>query len=176
MSEKGGSRLRSIRIPEAVAQQLEVEARARKTNVNAVIASALARHAEWDRYVERFGFVSLPQGSLLALLDQVEPRDLARLGKELGARIPQQVILFGHRKVTVDTFLDYLSMICRYAGYAEYELRRGPDGHVVTLHHRLGDRWSTFLGQYFEEAIRTCLHVVPRLRLDPESVVLEFRV
>ncbi len=54
--------------------------------------------------------------------------------------------MFWFKELNIDSVLNVLSMRCKYANVAEYELKVDGKNYIIILHHDLGIRWSEFFG------------------------------
>jgi hypothetical protein len=44
------------------------------------------------------------------------------VAKDIGHHIPKEFIVFWFKKINLDTYLQYLSLVCQYAKFAECEI------------------------------------------------------
>jgi hypothetical protein len=84
--------------------------------------------------------------------------------------------MFWFKELNIDSVLNALSLRCRYANVAEYELKIDGRDYMIILHHDLGIRWSEFLGYTLREEIKTVLQVIARLEISENSVILKFHL
>ena len=166
--------LRSIRIPTRLEELLRADAEAKGISVNALVSAILTKYAEWDRFTEKFGFVTITRNGYRSFLDSLDDAALERTGRELGAQNPREMALFWFKKLGPDAFLAYLSLVARYAKWIEVEIRREDRNVTVLLHHDLGPRHSTWLGNFMDQAVREVVGVVPKCQIGRASVVLKF--
>ena len=54
--------------------------------------------------------------------------------------------MFWFKELNIDSVLNALSLRCKYANVAEYELKKDGRDYMIILHHDLGIRWSEFVG------------------------------
>ena len=174
MSQSKKTVVRAIRLEKSVDDLLQKDAKNNRTSVNALISGMTTKYAEWDRYTERFGFVSLTGELFRSLLEIADEEKIIEVGKRLGVRLPKEVILFFFKKVTLETFLAYVSVFCRYGKVADYELEVKDKEYTITAHHNLGGKWSTFLQAFIGEAIKSELGLSARIDVSEGSVVVRF--
>lgn len=166
--------LRSFRISQEADEILQKEASARGLSVNALVSQIFRKFAEWDRYAERYGFVSVQRDGFQALHEALDDDKLLKTAREIGSRNPREAALFWFKKVDLEAFLAWLSLHCRYGKIAEYEMEKNGRWYSITLHHALGERYSQFLGAWCDQALRTIGHVTPKFEATKNSVVLTF--
>lgn len=167
--------LRSIRIPSRLEELLRADAQARGLSVNALVSSILTKYAEWDRFAEKFGFVTITRNGFRALVEGLDDEGRERVAREMGSQNPREMTLFWFKKLGLDAFLDYLSLIRRYAKWSEFEVQKDERGVTIQMQHHWGPRASTFQGFFMEEAVRGVVGVVPTCEVGRDSVLLRFR-
>jgi hypothetical protein len=169
------TRLRTIRLPVSIDSTLEEEAEKRGMTMNSFIVSILERYSEWDMLAEKFRFITFPMEMVREEYSIIKDRDsLKRLARELGSKMPKELILFWFKEVSLESFLKYLTLQSKFQRYAEYEIAHHNEKIVVIAKHNLGPNWSVWLGAYLEEAIKTNLGVVPRVESTDNTVKIEF--
>jgi hypothetical protein len=125
--------IRSVRISKALDTLLRKDAKTKRITVNALLSSIMTKYAEWDRYNERFGVISIKRDAFRSILGAIEDDKIIRLSKEIGTQIAKQFILFWFKKTNLETYLEYMSLVCRYAEFAQYEV--DTDGTNYTMTH-----------------------------------------
>ena len=122
--------LRSIRIKRDLQLILERDAASKGISVNALVNAVLTRYAEWDRYTEKFGVVTLAKTGYAAMFDAIPDEEIDRLGERIGGSNPRDMTLFWFKSLGMDAFARYLHLIARYGHTIEYRDRpAGGGGH-----------------------------------------------
>lgn len=168
--------LRTIRINQQLDSLLQKDAKSKSLSLNALITSVLNKYADWDRYTEKFGFISLTRDSFKSILETVDEERLTRAAREAGGRVPREFMLFWFKRISVETFLRYISLFCRYGQVAEYEVETDGKNYTITAHHSLGENWSIFLRHMVEQGMKTTLGITPEFETSRNSVVGRFTV
>jgi len=106
--------LRTIRITKELKDLLQRDAKLKRISVNALISSIMTKYAEWDRFRERYATISLSPHGLCAFLESVDDEKIEIISRELGASLTREFILFVFKKINLETYLSYLSLLCRY--------------------------------------------------------------
>jgi len=166
--------LKTIRISEEIDSLLKKDAVSKRTTTNALIHSILTRYLEWDRFAERYGFISVTQETFKTILDKIEEEKLVEASKELGARVPKDILLFWYGKTGVGGFIKYVSLLSNYATFAHFEVTRNGTNYLVTAHHNLGDKWSNYLKSFLETALKSTTGIVGEVETSRNSVSLSF--
>lgn len=180
MTEREGkardkSVLRVTRISSKLDRLLEKDAEDKRISVNALINSIFTKYSEWDRYAERFGYVSIGKELLRSILLATEEQKLIQIAEELGAKLTRQFVLFWFKRVNLETFLAYVSIVCRYGGIAKYESEIEGKDYTITVIHELGRPWSNFLKNFIDQGLKANLQIVAKFDVSSNSVVCEFR-
>lgn len=118
MDKKGKTVLRTIRIPYEIDQILQNDAKTKRVSINSLIHNLLLKYTEWDRYSERFGRVMLRPQTLQLIIDSVDDIEIKDIGSKIGKKIPKEFLLFWFKEINLNSFLEYLSLLCRYGGFA----------------------------------------------------------
>ena len=175
-SEKGASstEVRAIRIPKHTRAVLEMEARARKVSVNALITDILSKFVEFDRYTDKFEYVSISREAFKAIVEKLDDASISKAGSEVGRRLPKEIAHFWFSTLNLETFLSFLSVFCKYAKLAQYDVKVDGATYVIALYHAMGIKWSMFLRGYFEEAILAIVGVRAKSEVSTDMVLLRF--
>lgn len=166
--------LRSLRISREMDEILQKEASSRGVSFNALASSIFKKFAEWDRYAERYGFVTITRDGFRAIHEAIDDETLVNLMKDIGSRNPREASLFWFKRLDLETFLAWLSLHCKYGKIAECEIDALGRRYSITLHHALGKKYSLALGSWCDRALRTIAHVSPKLELSENSVMITF--
>ncbi len=154
---------------------LQKDAEDRRTSVNALINSIFTKYEEWDRYAERFGYVSIGKELLESILLAAGEEKLAKIGDDLGGQLIRQFIMFWFKRVNLETFLAYVSLVCRYGGIAKYEMETTGREYTVTTIHELGLPWSHFLKHFIDQGLKANLGIAAQFDVSKNSVIARFK-
>ena len=80
-----------------------------------------------------------------------------------------------NKKIDLESYVEYLSLLCRYGGFAHFEVEKGGREYIITLLHTYGQKWSTYLMSFVDEVMKTELSVVPRFEVKKNAVVIRIR-
>jgi hypothetical protein len=172
--------LKTIRITQELDDLLQKDAKVKRVSVNALISMIMTKYAEMDRYNEKFATITLKRESLKAMLDCMTGDEIRDIAQEMGSRIPKEFMLLWFKRVNLESYLEYLSLICRYNGFAEYEVEGAnkPEGksteYSITMVHDMGEKWSTFLLEVIDTGMRNILGIRPSFDISKNSVVARF--
>jgi hypothetical protein len=166
--------LRSFRINKEVDDILQKEASLRGLSVNALVSQILLKFVEWDRFVERYGFITITRDGFQALHEALSREDLVNLARSIGERNPPDAALFWFKSLNLRTLLEWFSLHCKYGRIADYELDIIGRKHTIVLHHALGQKYSEFLGNMIEHSLRSVAKVEVKTEATKNSVIITF--
>lgn len=166
--------VRSIRITQELDDLIRQDAADKGLTVNALISSVLSKYAEWDRYADRFGFVTITRDGFRSFVEAIEDEKLVQIAEELGSRNPKEMTLFWFKRLNLATFLQYLSIYSRYGRIGEYEVEAANGSHTITLHHDLGSKYSLLLSRFLRKALETVANVSPQLSVGENALAIRF--
>jgi len=166
--------LRSIRISQELDELLQKDSENKRISVNSLISTMMTKYAEWDRFADKFGYVTLTKEAFKTILEITDEKKLNELARVMGARLPKEVMLFWFKKTDMEAFLSYVALYGKYSGLLEYELEKEGDRITITAHHELGDKWSTFLKIFIGEAMKDMLRIIPEFEVSKSSIVARF--
>ena len=112
--------IRTIRLTRELDNLLQKDAKAKRMSVKSLIITMITKYAEWDRYAEKFGFVSLTYDSLKLILETSDDNKITQIGKDLGERAIREFLMFWFKRVDIELFLEGTLLWCKYARIAEY--------------------------------------------------------
>jgi hypothetical protein len=145
--------VRSIRLERSLEDSITKFALLRDITPNSLIASALTKYVDWDESSERFRYVTLPEGMLRAIVNSLPKRDAKELGKSLGPRMVKETLQFRFKRVTMNSFIEYIKLISKYSGIARCELDLDQGAWTLIYRHQLGEKWSAFISAFYGEAL-----------------------
>jgi hypothetical protein len=166
---------RTVRLSEYLDILLEKDSEDKRISTNSLVTSIITRYAEWDRYTEKIGFISLPREVLKLMIDSIDDDEKIRqIAEGFGSRHAEEYMMLWFKRMSPDTFLDQLALFCRYAGLARYEIETDGRDHIIVLHHELGRRWSIFLSHIIVPVMKNTAKVIPKFDITEYSVVIRF--
>jgi hypothetical protein len=164
--------LRTIRLSKGLDELLQKDANSKRISVGALISTILTKYSQWDRYTEKFDMITFRHETLRAILEATEDEALIKKGREIGAKVPREFLMFWFKKMDLDSYLRYLELLCNYGGFARYELEADGQVYVITLLHNMGEKWSLFLKHIMEEGIMTTIGTLPRFDVNKGSLII----
>jgi hypothetical protein len=102
--------LRTFRLTQELDSVVQEEAQARGVSVNTLINQIMKKFSEWDRHIEKFGFVSVSCEVFRTIAAEVEDAKLETIIGTLGSRVPEALTLYCFKKVSLDAALRMISL------------------------------------------------------------------
>lgn len=168
--------LRTFRLSEDLAHALEAEAEKQGTTLNALAASILLKHVDWDAKAAQFGYIPTYKPIFTWLLQAVDEESLSRLGRTVVPAMWKEMAAFWFKDSSEERILDLLTARGRYLRYAQTEVKKKDLLCTIVTHHDLGPRWSVVLESAFDELVRNSFHARPTIRAGGTVVTVEFSV
>jgi hypothetical protein len=170
----GRSVIRSFRISLETDKELRKEAALRGISLNALVSQIFKKFIEWDRYTERYGFVTITRDGFQAIHEAVDEDTLMGVAKDIGERNPGEATSFWFKKVDLNTLLSWLTLHCKYGRIAECEIQRKDAEYTIALYHAMDEKYSRFLANMYAQAPRKFGQVEPRFVTTKNSVTFTF--
>jgi hypothetical protein len=108
-----------------------------------------------------------------AILESVDDEKVETIARELGSALAREFVLLVSKKINLETYLVHLSLLCRYGGFAHFEIESEARDYTITLLHTMGQKWSNYLTSFVDENMKTDLNIVPRFEDKTEQNNLE---
>lgn len=176
MSTRSKTVLKTVRLPVELKVLLQSDAKSKRTTLNALMTTILMRYAEWDRFTEKFGVVTLSADLFRSLMEKIDEKELQSIAEDYGTRLPMEAMLFWFRRANLDTFLQYLSLNSRYGNLGEYELKVDGRDYTISIHHSYGENYSRFARIFLSDILQKSLGLAPRFQITKNEVVIDFQV
>jgi predicted nucleic-acid-binding Zn-ribbon protein len=79
------------------------------------------------------------------------------------------------QRIQLDTYLQYLCLVCRYAEFAQFEADSEGVDHSLTLVHHLGQKWSLFLKDWIDQGMKTTTGISPHIDITKNPLIVRFK-
>lgn len=98
----------ALRIDKYIRKELEIESNAKNISINALASSILKKYVEWDRFVIKYGFISIPNNAFNKILYNIDEKYIIELA-DLTSRELQQIITFSSIKPSTNNVIKALN-------------------------------------------------------------------
>jgi hypothetical protein len=175
-SKENKSVLKTIRMTDELEHVFQSDAKLKKISVGTLLSSLLTKYAEWDRFTEKYGFVSMPREFLKLMLEAVDITKLKDAAAAYyGTSGPTGFLTFRSKRVDKETVLEHISAACKYAASAEFDLGTNGKDHILIIHHELGNKWSEILSLIWAEGLfKNTLGFTTQYKITNNSLVIQF--
>lgn len=109
--EQTRTTLRTVRIPQELDNALETISKERGLSVNSFVSTLLKKYVEWDKYADRFGYVTLTRESLRRILNATDDNKLIESAQDYGSTVPKEFLMFWFKELNIDSVLTALSKV-----------------------------------------------------------------
>ena len=163
--------MRTVRLTRNLDELIQKDAKEKNLSVNALVNNIMTKYSEWDRYISKFGFISIASETFQAILEEVDDEKIEKIAKELGQQMPQAVTLFWFKELSLETFLKTITLYSKYSGLHKIEIERDEDC-VITFHHELGEKWSVFLRYFISQFVESAVGVIPKVKTTDSLIIV----
>ena len=132
------TKLRTIRLTRDLDNLVQKDAKSKRISINSLLTSIIVKYAEWDRYAEKFGLVSLTRDDTRSILGAIDDNKLSQIGQDLGKQALKELMMLWFKKIDVESVLEEISLWCKYTGNARYDLETDGRNYTITLNHEIG--------------------------------------
>jgi hypothetical protein len=164
--------VRSFRLPSRMDDELRREAEEKGVSVNTLVVSILRRYLEWDRYADRFGYVSIMGQEYNLLIESLSSTKIAELARHVGVLKNREGVLFWFKEWSRPNFLSYLSLQCKYTRIAEYESTNDGDRTLINLHHSFSKKYSSYIAECIRASLESSSESDQNITCNDNSVTL----
>jgi hypothetical protein len=164
--------LKTIRMAQDLLNVLERDAEDKGIAFNSLFSSIATKYVEWDRYAERFGFVTCTNAFFNMLLESVDPEKLAKIVAQRENQILYDMMLFWFKDVSKESFVNTLHLVGKYTGLFDAETREESANYLIAVRPKFAGVLAKVLGNYFDNVIRKHLNTIPEVRTTETSILI----
>jgi hypothetical protein len=165
--------LRGVRIPKQLNELLEKDSRSENRTVSALVVSILTKYAEWDRYTQKFGFVTVPRSNYKRMIEAMDERTYMTATEEAPSTF-LEMIRFWYRRVDPQTVCAFCERLSKYVGTTRCEIDDKDGNYTITLEHDFGIKYSNQLKRVYEIVTRETLGIEPKIEVTSNSIFIRF--
>jgi len=165
--------LRGIRIPKELNEVLQKDAEAENRTVSALVVSILTKYAEWDRYTQKFGFVTVPRANFKRMIETMDEQTYLAATSEAPSTF-LEMIRFWYKRVDPRILCDFCARLSKYVETTRCEIEDRDGNYTITIEHDLGIKYSNQLKRVYEMVTRGTLGIEPKIDVTNNSVYIRF--
>jgi hypothetical protein len=165
--------LRGVRIPKQLNELLQKDANAENRTVSALVVSILTKYAEWDRFTQKFGFVTVPRSTYKRMIEAMDEQAYLAATEEAPSTF-LEMIRFWYRCVDPRIVSAFCERLSKYVGTTQCEIDDRDGDYTITLQHDFGMKYSNQLKRVYETVTRETLRIEPKIEVTNNSVFIRF--
>ena len=165
--------LRGVRIPKQLNELLQKDADAENRTVSALVVSVLTKYAEWDRYTQKFGFVTVPRSTYKRMIEKMDEQAYLAATEEAPSTF-LEMIRFWYKRVDPQIVCSFCERLSKYVGATQCEIEYKDGDYTITLEHDFGLKYSNQLKRVYETVTRETLGIEPKIEVTKNSIFIRF--
>ncbi len=173
-SDSGKSKVRTIRINKWLDEVLEAEAKEQNISVNTLVNLVLTKYIQWDRNVEKMGYVSLSPEMLRDFVSAIDDDEISEIGKRHGT-YHRGLVSHCFGEANLDSYLKWYPFWGKYSRLYSYSCKS--DGRSFTLvhEHDFGPKMSIYQRSFEEVGLRD-IGIRPESEISGRTVTIRFNL
>ena len=165
--------LRGVRIPKQLNELLQKDAGAENRTVSALVVSILTKYAEWDRFTQKFGFVTVPRSTYKRMIETMDEQAYLAATEEAPSTF-LEMIRFWYKRVDPAIVCAFCERLSKYVGTTHCEIDDRDGDYTITLQHDFGMKYSNQLKHVYETVTRETLRIEPKIEVTNNSIFIRF--
>jgi hypothetical protein len=141
--------------------------------MSALVVSILTKYVEWDRFAQKFGFVTIPRANYKRLIDALDEKAYL-VATEQAPSTFLEMVQFWYKRVDANTVSAFCEKLSKYVGTTQCEIESEAGNYTITLHHDFGPKYSNHLKRVYESGIHAALGIQPKIETTDSSVFIRF--
>ncbi len=163
--------LRGIRIPKQLNEILQKDADTENRTVSALVVSILTKYAEWDRFTQKFGFVTVPRSIYKRMIETMDEQAYLVATDEAPSTF-LEMIRFWYKRVDPRIVCAFCERLSKYVGTTQCEIDDRDGDYTITLQHDFGMKYSNQLKRVYETVTRETLRIEPKIEVTSNSAFI----
>lgn len=168
--------LRTVRLDQELDSILRDDAEQSDLTVNGLINRIMTKYSEWDRYTDRFGFVSFARQTFKSILEEVDERKVEQIAFNTASTTLKAVTLFWFKELNAETLVKTISNYSKYGGLATSEIKIDGAQCTMTFRHDLGAKYSIYLKTVISQFVKTTLGHLPKTETTQDTLLVSFHM
>ena len=165
--------LRGVRIPKQLNELLQKDANAENRTVSALVVSILTKYGEWDRFTQKFGFVTVPRSMYKRMIETMDEQAYLTATNEAPSTF-LEMIRFWYKRVDPEIICAFCERLSKYVGTTRCEIEDKDGDYIITLEHDFGMNYSNQLKRVYDMVIRETLRIEPKIEITNNSIFIRF--
>jgi hypothetical protein len=161
--------LRTFRVPRELDEALAVGAKRENLTMTDVLVSILTRFEQYDRFIEKFGFITFNRRTFKAIMDALPDDKLIEIASSNAVDV-EEFIDFRFKRRDFESLMGCIDIFSKYRRRFDYDLARDDLGVTITLRTDIGEKDTLFLSQQYKAVITKVLGVAPIVKMSKNQV------
>ena len=170
---EGPTVMRACRLPKDLDRALVSDSRQDSLTVTDLVISVLTKYEKFDKFDQKFGFISFGRATFRALMDALPEEKITEVALANALDV-EEFIDFRYKKRDLSSLLSTVEILSKYPRRFDYELLQDASGVTIVMRTNLGEKFALFLSETWKTVITKTLGVAPTLELKKNQVT--FRV
>jgi len=138
----------SLRIDSELYEKLKNECDKKTISINSLVTSTIQKHLAWDVFANELGFASISKKTVRQLFEQISEEKLKEIAKDSGFGIMKELLLLMFGRIDFMTIVEIIKIRASLQGMVNHRVTSN-EGHVITIHHGISQKFSYFLEEIF---------------------------
>lgn len=143
----------TFRIGADLMHTLRAESEDKKISLNTLVNQILNSYAEWERFEERVGMISLAKPVVVKLFSKMNEEETIDLANSVGKDATRDIAIFMGNEIDFELFLRWFEIRMKKSSVELTHTVRG-NLHRYVIKHDLGRNWSLYHKMVLESIFR----------------------
>ncbi len=170
------TRVKTIRISEALLSSLRKDAADEGTTVNSLINTVLNEYYGWGKMAREFGLVAINRPIITRLVEEANDETLVRLGQQEILSTWKEMAEYWLHDSTPDKMLEVLRLRAKLDRQTESMTTQDGDTYTIVFRNDYGPRFSIAAESALREFVKQSFHVEPQISRGNTVVTAHFKV
>ena len=165
----------TLRLPDAVVEQLKKESEEKVLPVNAIINRILTKYVIYETRMNSLTHISLPQAlfsNLISQLDESQKEKITEQSSHLVQKLFTMLNIEYNLRNVIDEYFFMLSSCC---GWYTFHSEKNYDKYRLVFESKMGIKWIQFLSQYIKNILQSLKVNIINESIDDSILVFELK-
>ncbi len=140
---RNGSISLSYRLDKTLYDLVRKDAKAKEVSINSLINIIIKRYMSWERYALELGFIPLATDTVRMIFEDLDQKQIQRIGRQLGSTIPRELILLMFGNTNFNNVMSFMEITLSRYGAVKHTIN--DNTHEFVLRHDVNKKFSYFL-------------------------------
>jgi len=151
---------------------LEEEAAKEKITVNSLVSRMLWNYQKRCQYCLHYNLMLVEPSIFKTILDNVPEEALLEFSSSLGPSVVRENLArLGMNVSRQSVEFVLIEALGQWTKWYDADVKETSEGRIYYLHHMLGEKWSVFLKNFFQEAMSKLLNLEVQIAETENSIM-----